>query len=99
MKEKKNCKIIQDLLPSYIEKLTKDETNLFIEEHLNECEECNSICKKLQKNIDININKDNKKQIDYLKKYNKKMRILKSIISNAFSLSFLFILIHTSILY
>ncbi len=80
MKEKKNCKIIQDLLPSYIEKLTKDETNLFIEEHLNECEECNSICKKLQKNIDININKDNKKQIDYLKKYNKKMRILKSII-------------------
>ena len=30
MKEKKNCKIVQDLLPNYIEKLTNEETNIFI---------------------------------------------------------------------
>ncbi len=80
MKEKRNCKIVQDLLPNYIEKLTKDETNLFIEEHLKECEECNNIYEKIQKDINVNTNKVNKKQIDYLKKYNKKMKVLKSII-------------------
>ena len=32
MKEKKDCKIVQDLLPNYIEKLTNEETNNFIEE-------------------------------------------------------------------
>ena len=36
----KNCKIVQDLLPNYIEKLTSDETNIFIEKHLKECEDC-----------------------------------------------------------
>lgn len=80
MKEKKNCKIIQDLLPNYIEKLTKEETNLFIEEHLKDCEECNSIFEGLQKNINIDTNKINKKQVNYLKKYNKKMKTLKSIL-------------------
>ncbi len=80
MKEKKNCKIIQDLLPNYIEKLTKEETNSFIEEHLKECEECNSILEKLQKDINIDTNKINKKQVNYLKKYNKKMKTLKSML-------------------
>ena len=31
MKDMKNCKIVQDLLPNYIEKLTNDETNKFVE--------------------------------------------------------------------
>ena len=35
MKEKKECKVVQDLLPNYIEGLTTKETNEFIEEHLN----------------------------------------------------------------
>ena len=37
MNENKDCKIVQDLLPNYIEKLTNEETNKYIEEHLNEC--------------------------------------------------------------
>ena len=37
MKEKRDCKIVQDLLPNYIEKLTNDETNKYVEEHLKEC--------------------------------------------------------------
>ena len=40
MKENKECKIVQDLLPNYIEKLTNEETNKFIEEHLKNCEDC-----------------------------------------------------------
>ena len=31
MKENKECKIVQDLLPNYIEKLTNEETNKFID--------------------------------------------------------------------
>ena len=32
------CKIVTDLLPNYIENLTSEDTNKFIEEHLNSCE-------------------------------------------------------------
>ena len=40
MKEIRNCKIVQDLLPNYIDGLTNEETNVFIENHLKECSEC-----------------------------------------------------------
>ena len=50
MKEKRDCKIVQDLLPNYIENLTNEETNRFIEEHLKECPECQSIRKYAKRN-------------------------------------------------
>lgn len=34
MKANNKCKIVQDLLPNYIEKLTSNETSEFINEHL-----------------------------------------------------------------
>ena len=40
MSRKNECKIVQDLLPNYVEGLTNEETNLFIEEHLKECNTC-----------------------------------------------------------
>ena len=43
MKEKNDCKIVQDLLPNYIDKLTSKETNAYIEEHINGCKECKKI--------------------------------------------------------
>ena len=43
MKKKRECKIIQDLLPNYVENLTNEETNKFIDEHLTDCEDCNNI--------------------------------------------------------
>ena len=51
MKEKKDCKIFQDLLPNYIEDLTNEETNYFIDEHINECPECQKILENMQKEI------------------------------------------------
>ena len=35
----KDCKIVKDLLPGYIDKITSEETNKFIEENLKEWEE------------------------------------------------------------
>lgn len=73
----KNCNIIKDLLPSYIEKLTSTETNFFIEKHLEECEECKNTFKNMNKNITDNIEIDEKvlqtKEVRFLKNMNKKM--------------------------
>lgn len=80
MKEKKDCRIIQDLLPTYIEKLTSQETNNYIEEHLTECTECSKILANMKKNIKIENNKVDKREINYFKKYNKKINFLKIII-------------------
>ena len=40
MKNQKQCKIVQDLLPTYIEDLTSEETNQYIEEHIKNCNDC-----------------------------------------------------------
>lgn len=57
----KECKIIQDLLPNYIEGLTNEETNKYIEKHLNECIECKNIWENMQKNLDVKTNEKRKK--------------------------------------
>lgn len=36
----KDCAIVKDLLPLYIEELVSEETEAFINEHLEECEDC-----------------------------------------------------------
>ena len=48
---KRDCKIVQDLLPNYIEKLTDEETNKYIEEHIKECEECKNVLENMKKDI------------------------------------------------
>ena len=80
MKEKRDCKIVQDLLPNYIEKLTDDETNLFIEEHLIECSKCKKILENMKKDMEVNNTEKNKQEIKYIKKFNKKLKFLKNII-------------------
>lgn len=81
MKEKKDCRIIQDLLPNYIEKLTNEETNKYIEEHLAECPECTQILKNMQKDLDINNdNKITKQEVNYMKKFNRKLKFLRNIL-------------------
>ena len=80
MKGKKDCKIVQDLLPNYIEKLTNEETNSYIEEHINSCEDCKKVLDAMKKNIKTDTNKTQEKEVKFLKKYNRKLRILSSII-------------------
>jgi len=77
MKEKRECKIVQDLLPNYIDKLTDAETNAFIEEHLKECEECRKMLENMQKEIELNANKREDKEINYIKKYSIRLKSFK----------------------
>ena len=91
MKERKNCEVIQDLLPNYIENLTKEETNQYIKEHINTCENC----KKTLENMKEEYFKENKgrekQEINYLKKYSKKLKVLKFIISIIIILLFIIV--------
>ena len=77
MKEERNCKIIQDLLANYIENLTNEETNNFIKHHLKECDECKKVLANMKKEIKINSTKRDDREVKYIKKYSKKLKILK----------------------
>ena len=77
--DKKYCKVIQDLLPNYIEKLTSNETNEFVDIHIEKCKDCKKSLEIMKKGI-IEENKKQNKQIDYLKRYKRKMTMLKSLI-------------------
>lgn len=67
-KYKLKCEVVQDLFPSYVERLTSEVTNKEIEEHLAECEECRNMLKRMrepEKTDDDTVLQ--KKEIDFLK--------------------------------
>ena len=54
MENNKECSLIKDLFPIYIDNLTTNETNEFINNHFSKCNKClneyNNVLKKLQDN-------------------------------------------------
>ena len=65
---KLSCHVVQDLLPTYADKLTSEETSRDIEEHFAECSECAQIYHAMQDD-EINIQTEqSKRDINYLKK-------------------------------
>lgn len=80
-KDKRECKIVQDLLPSYIENLTTKETKVYIEEHLEKCQSCKQVLERMKQDFNLNITKKDNREVKYIKKFNKKINILKLIIS------------------
>lgn len=85
----KECKIICDLLPSYIDGLTTEDTNQYIEQHLDNCKDCKEVFEEMRKDFETDIIKKDTREVKYIKKYNMKMRILKFILLGIF-LIFLF---------
>lgn len=47
MENKRTCAIVQDLLPAYIDKLTKPETTAFVDAHLTDCALCRKVCRDM----------------------------------------------------
>lgn len=72
------CNIVQDLLPSYAEKLTSEDTNEYISKHLSECPTCSKIYEDLCNSAAST--SDDKKFINYSKKFKFRFSILKWII-------------------
>ena len=71
------CKIVQDLLPNYIEKVTSEETNDFVEKHLNQCENCTKVYNEMKSNLDIDETYVDE-GVEYMKKFNKQVKHLKT---------------------
>lgn len=79
MDEKRKCKIVQDLLPSFVDNLTNKETTEWVKEHLKECEKCKTTYENM-KNVEEQESKIEEKEIDFMKKINKKIKLLISTI-------------------
>ena len=76
---KNNCNLVQDLLPNYIEKITTQETNDFIENHLKSCEKC----KEIHENMISDLEKESVKNTEVvktIKKYKRRIFLIKFII-------------------
>lgn len=79
MKQEVACSIVQDLLPNYIEKLTSDETNHMVEQHLNTCGDCKNLYEQMAADIDTP-EKVPVIELKFLKKV-KRIRLLAAILS------------------
>lgn len=64
------CVVIKDLLPSYVDGLTSEETNQLIQEHVAECADCSAILAAMQEPTPAA--PEDRKEIDFLKKNRKK---------------------------
>ena len=71
MNHEMECSIVNDLLPLYADGLTSEQTNTFVQKHLQECTECQkdyqSYTVELSEPEKVTDNKE-QKEINYLKK-------------------------------
>lgn len=64
------------MLPNYFEKLTSEETNNFIENHLHHCDECSETYKIMKEDLKVTtLYKE--EEVEYMKKFNEKIKKLK----------------------
>jgi len=78
MKDELKCSVVQDLLPNYIEKLTSNDTNNAIEQHLNNCEDCKKSYELMAADIG-NIEKVPMIELKFLKKV-KRTRLMSAVL-------------------
>ena len=72
---KLSCKVIEDMLPMYFDKVCSEESSLLIEEHLKDCPYCSHILSELRSDIDMpQKNVDDIKPLKKIQKSYKKMK-------------------------
>ena len=67
------CEIIRDLLPSYVDGLTSEESNREIETHIAGCEPCRKVLKQMQEDVQEKPAKG-KRKINPFRKFNRRMK-------------------------
>ncbi len=102
----KECNIVKDLIPSYLENLLSEDSKEYVEKHIENCNKCKRIIEtvKNEKKAESDyINKEQKEEINHLKKYKNKKRLIKiiffSIISIVFAILLYFIIKYNYISY
>ena len=66
------CEIIRDLLPSYVDGLTSEESNREITAHVAECAPCKEILEQMQEEMQTKEEKEGRK-INPFRKFNRRM--------------------------
>ena len=75
---KKECEIVQDLIFGYCDGTLNSSSKELVEKHLVKCEECKKVYEEIKK--DKKMDDDDKIEIDYLKRVNKKLKRKKFLI-------------------
>lgn len=83
-----SCKIIEDLLPLYIDGVCSEESKEVVEEHLSECSRCEEMFKQMKstclpkQDVDVNLNEAEALR-NLSKKWNRKLlgAMIKGVIS------------------
>ena len=73
MSEELKCEIVRDLMPSYIDGLTSEITNEAVREHIDGCQECAALYKKM--NEPEQTNQSFAAEVNYMKKVKNLTRI------------------------
>ncbi len=91
MKNKKECEIVQDLLVNYADGVLNPESKKLVEEHLQDCENCQLEFSHIKEDSK---EKDHKEQIelDYLKKVRIKSKVKSILLASAIILFIAFII-------
>lgn len=76
---KKDCEIVKDLLPLYIDGVCSKQSKEMVEKHIKSCEECQKLEEQMKANLEIPIDTD-KSDVKGFKKFIKK-RIWVSVIA------------------
>lgn len=72
-----DCKIVKDILPNYVEDLVSKETKEYVEEHINNCNECRQALETIQKDINRNSkSQDEQIEMKHFKKCRKRILLL-----------------------
>ena len=74
MSEKLTCHVVKDLLPLYVDGLTSEETSRDIKAHLERCTDCRSQYQAMTGELAQEQQKQETKEIDYLKKVRRRNR-------------------------
>lgn len=92
MKNDLTCAVVRDLLPSYVEGLTSEETNRAVDAHLARCPDCAARKKAMTEPEKAAEQDGSAKEVDYLKKVKRRSfgRVLLAVVCTAALLLALF---------
>ena len=83
MNKNDECEIVKDLAVQYVENLISDKSKIFIEKHLSNCDSCKKYYSAINSNVlneKQNERKNDKFELDFLKKIRRHMNILKLVL-------------------
>jgi len=102
---KKECSIVRDVLPLYLEKMVSEDTTVFVEEHLKSCSDCAVELEQLKSGGQMDLSETPQREHDaeviatVKKKISKRIVKIVAGVCLIFAVLLIVILLYTSITY